>query len=180
MDGNQRFATGKNHHRTYSLEDLHEIALVQQPIAAVISCSDSRVVPETIFDQELGSLFVTRVPANVASESARWMIEIAVGDFEVPLVVVLGHSGCLAVRQIVEGQTGSGGGLRYMVQAAFQDVRFSKKESIYESTIEQNAINAARTLTSECASLFDAVRGGRTVVRSGVYDMPSGTVKLLD
>lgn len=179
MEGNERFASAENHHRTYSPADLQEIALVQEPIAAVISCSDSRVVPETIFDQELGSLFVTRVPANVASESAKWMIDIAVGEFKVPLVVVLGHSGCLAVRQVVEGKIGSGGALRYLVQSAFQDARYARQEPIYEATIDQNALNAARQLQSDSSALHEAVRQGITQVIAGVYDMPTGVVRLL-
>jgi len=83
LDGNRRFAENKNEHRTYSAEHLEELAVVQTPKAAVIACSDSRVVPEQLFDQPLGSLFVSRVPANVASDGTKWMIDIAVGEFKV-------------------------------------------------------------------------------------------------
>lgn len=180
LEGNQRFVAAKNHHRVYDPDDLDEIAHIQEPFAAVVACADSRVVPEVLFDQELGSLFVSRVPANVASDGTKWMIDIAVGEFKVPLVIVLGHTGCLAVRQIVEGQSGPGGGLRHRVQTAFQDVRLKHRQPVYEATIEQNALNTANDLVHECPPLASAAREGRTKVVAALYDMPSGEVRLLE
>jgi carbonic anhydrase len=180
LEGNQRFVAAENHHRTYEPEDLVEIAHVQEPFAAVVACADSRVVPEVLFDQELGSLFVSRVPANVASDGTKWMIDIAVGEFKVPLVVVLAHTGCLAVRQIVEGLSGPGGGLRHRVQTAFQDVRLARLEPVYEATIEQNSLNTVKDLLAECPPLHQAVRDGKTRVVAALYDMPSGEVRILE
>src|SRR4051812_21589419 len=123
LEGNQRFRTGQSKHYRYPDDHRVQLATDQKPIAAVVACADSRVVPEIFFDQPLGTLFVSRVPANVASDSAKWMIDIAVGEFEVPLLLVLGHSGCLAVRQVLEGKSGSGGLLRTMVQTAVTRVQ---------------------------------------------------------
>lgn len=180
LEGNRRFVASKNHHRTYEPGDLTEIATVQEPIAAIVACADSRVVPEVLFDQELGSLFVSRVPANVASDGTKWMIDIACGEFRVPLVIVLGHTGCLAVRQIVEGLSGPGGGLRHRVQTAFQDVRLARREPVYERTIEQNALNTVKDLLAECPPLSHSVLKQETRVVAALYDMPSGVVRLLD
>lgn len=180
IEGNRRFAAGQSQHRIYETDDLVEISHVQQPFAAIVACMDSRVVPELLFDQELGSLFVSRVPANVASDGTKWMIDIAVGEFHVPLVVVLGHTGCIAVRQIVEGLSGPGGGLRHRVKNAFQDVRLARREPVYEMTIEQNALNTAKDLYAECPPLSHAVREGTTLVKAAIYDMPSGEVRWLE
>lgn len=179
-EGNIRFAAGKSVLHAYSDQELETIAIVQKPIAAIVACADSRVVPEVLFDQELGSLFVSRVPANVASDGTKWMIDIAIGEFHVPLVVVLGHTGCLAVKQIVDGVSGPGGGLRHRVKSAFQDVRLARREPVYECTIEQNALNTAKDLMMECPPLSHAVKEGTTLIRAGVYDMPSGLVRWLD
>src|SRR5215469_11066890 len=96
MEGNKRFTSKGNKHRTYETHHLSSLAKSQSPIAAVVACVDSRVVPEMIFDQPLGSMFVSRVPANVASDSAKWMIDIATGEFDVPLIMVMAHTGCVA------------------------------------------------------------------------------------
>jgi len=179
-EGNLRFASGQSVLHAYTDQELETIAIVQQPIAAIVACADSRVVPEVLFDQELGSLFVSRVPANVASDGTKWMIDIAIGEFHVPLVVVLGHTGCLAVKQIVDGLSGPGGGLRHRVKSAFQDVRLARREPVYECTIEQNALNTVKDLVMECPPLSHAVKEGKTLVKAGVYDMPSGLVQWLD
>src|SRR5580704_746020 len=103
LAGNNRFRMGKGRSYVYSPDHLKALAANQKPIAAVIACSDSRITPEIVFDQPLGALFASRVPGNVASDSAKWMLELAVGEFHVPLVMVMGHSGCLAVGQLLDG-----------------------------------------------------------------------------
>src|SRR2546421_9902116 len=96
--GNERFRSGNGGQHPYSPANLEILASTQQrPIAAVLACSDSRVAPEIIFDQPLGGLFSSRVPGNCVADSARWALEMAVVDLEVPLVVVLGHTGSLAI-----------------------------------------------------------------------------------
>lgn len=179
MEGNRRFTTAVNAHQTYTTEALTALAQSQSPIAAVIACSDSRVVPERIFDQPLGSLFVSRVPGNVASDGTKWMIDIAVGEFKVPLILVLAHTGCLAVKQIVEGRDGPGGMLRYRVQSALHDAASLGRHNLYERTIDQNARKTVQDLIAESYMLNDAVREGRIDIRAARYDMPSGKVILL-
>lgn len=119
-DGHRRFREGTPQAKAYTPDDLERIATRQKPVAAVVACSDSRVAPEIVFDQPLGSIFASRVPGNVASDSAKWMLELAVSELHVPLVIVLGHLGCLAVGQILEGRSGPGGALRLDVQKAVQ------------------------------------------------------------
>lgn len=179
MEGNRRFVQRQNSLQTYTTDDLTQLSVAQFPKAAIIACSDSRVVPEMLFDQPLGSLFVSRVPANVASDGTKWMIDIAVGEFKVPLILVLAHTGCLAVRQIVEGKEGPGGSLRYRVQAAFHDVALRGRENLYERTIDENARKTVDDLISESHVLADAVRAKKIEIRAARYDMPTGQVVML-
>lgn len=179
LEGNRRFVSGKPRNWTYRQDQLHSLSQAQSPKAAIIACVDSRVSPEIIFDQPLGSVFVSRVPGNVASDSAKWMIDIAVGELNVPLLVVLGHSGCLAVGQIVEGKSGSGGLLRFKVQSAVQRAR-SLPGDLYTNAVEENARQTVEHLADESWTFRDAMRAGQTSAVAAYYDMPTGVVKLLD
>lgn len=179
LEGNQRFIEGRNTLRTYSVSHLEMLAQSQTPKAAIIACSDSRVVPEKIFDQPLGSLFVSRVPANVASDGTKWMIDIAVGDMNVPLILVLAHSGCLAVKQIVDGKDGPGGSLRYKVQSALHEASSKGQDDLYNRTIDENARKTVSDLIAESSMVRNAVRENGLTIRAARYDMPTGRVVML-
>lgn len=180
LEGNRRFVDERNHHRKYTGGHLEKLAAGTQPIAAIVACVDSRVVPEVLFDQPLGSMFVSRVPANVASESALWMIDLAVGEFHVPLVMVLGHTGCVAVKQIIEGKSGPGGLLRFKVQAAATQARLKDPPDLYPATIQANAKHSLDELMRDSYLLRDSVRDGTCSAVAAVYDMESGVVSVLD
>lgn len=98
MAGNARFLSGA----PLPVPDRarrEELADGQHPFAVVLSCVDSRVVPEVLFHQEPGCIFVARVPGNALCETSVASIDFAVGRFSVPLVFVLGHSQCIALRE---------------------------------------------------------------------------------
>ena len=180
MEGNRRFVAAKSEHRQY--QDHHRVRMTEdvKPFAAVVSCVDSRVVPEVLFDQPLGSLFVCRVPANVASESALWMIDIAVGEFNVPLVVVLGHTGCVAVKQILDGKSGPGGLLRFKVQTAASQARLKNPTDLYRATVTANAKHTIEELKQDSYHLRDAIRAEKCSAVAGVYDMATGVVDVFE
>lgn len=100
--GNQRFIKGELKHRTF--DDYQQIKQQerQNPFAIILGCSDSRAPAELIFDQGIGDLFVIRVAGNIVAPSLVGSIEYAVQTFETPLVVVLGHSDCGAVKTCVQ------------------------------------------------------------------------------
>jgi carbonic anhydrase len=100
--GNTRFVTGAPRHPAQDVERRHELADGQRPIAALFGCSDSRLAAEIIFDKGLGDLFVIRNAGQVLSESVVGSIEYAVAILDVPLIVVLGHDECGAVRASIE------------------------------------------------------------------------------
>ncbi|GAA1963461.1 carbonic anhydrase [Microbacterium aquimaris] len=100
--GNRRFVAGEPHHPRQDVERRHELAAAQKPVAALFGCSDSRLSAEIIFDQGLGDLFVVRNAGQVISDSVVGSLEYAVAVLEVPLIVVLGHDACGAVRAAMD------------------------------------------------------------------------------
>ena len=104
LRGNERFVAGWPDHPNQSARRRREVSEAgQHPFAIILSCADSRVPPEIIFDQGLGDLFIVRVAGNVLDDVVLGTIEYAVEHLQVPLVMVLGHDKCGAVTAAVEG-----------------------------------------------------------------------------
>lgn len=180
LEGNRRFQEGKGTVHHLSPADIAMLAKSPEPKAAILACSDSRVTPELIFNQPLGRLFSSRVPGNVASDSAKWMLEIAVTNLKVPLVLVMGHTECLAVKQVVEGATtGSGGTLRYAVSTAVLRARSKRPADLMQQSIVENALQSMEHLISESWAVKRALETGQTSIAVGVYDVHSGQFELV-
>ena len=181
LAGNERFRNGESTRETYSLEQLKEIAQGQKPIAAIVACSDSRVAPEVVFDQPLGTVFAARTPGNVSADSVKWMIDIAVEELHVPLLLVMGHTGCLAVTQIVEGKlTGPGGRLRNQINTAISRARSRGTGDLMHYTTVENVYQTIRILCDESRELQRALSSGTTSIIGSVYDMETGRVDILE
>src|SRR3982750_354603 len=97
-EGNERFVAGKPEHPSQSIEHRASLAEEQTPTAVVFGCADSRVAAEIIFDQGLGDMFVVRTAGHVIDSAVLGSIEYAVTVLDVPLIVVLGHDSCGAVK----------------------------------------------------------------------------------
>ncbi len=100
--GNARFVAGEPRHPRQDVDTRHELAAGQRPRAALFGCADSRLAAEIIFDKGLGDLFVVRNAGQVVSESVVGSLEYAVAVLQVPLIVVLGHDACGAVRAAID------------------------------------------------------------------------------
>lgn len=100
--GNVRFVAGEPSHPRQDVEERHRLAAGQKPRAALFGCADSRLAAEIIFDQGLGDLFVVRNAGQVISDSVIGSLEYAVAVLGVPLIVVLGHDECGAVRAAID------------------------------------------------------------------------------
>lgn len=123
-EGNERFASGTSGSETLSCAVRRaETAEGQKPLAVVLGCSDSRVPVEIVFDQGLGDLFVIRVAGNIVGPSQIGSVEYALEEFETPLVVVLGHSGCGAVAATIDEITRSSGQRPRHVRAIVERIR---------------------------------------------------------
>lgn len=104
--GNARFVAGEPRHPRQGVDRRHELAGSQRPRAALFGCSDSRLAAEIIFDKGLGDLFVVRNAGQVVSDSVVGSLEYAVAVLDVPLIVILAHDACGAVRAAIDS-TGS-------------------------------------------------------------------------
>lgn len=107
-EGNRRFATGQAIHPHQDAARREEVRPGQRPFAAILSCSDSRVPPEVIFDWGVGDLFVVRTAGHGVDDVALGSIEYAVEHLGVPLLVVLGHTRCGAVTAALHGDEAPG------------------------------------------------------------------------
>ena len=180
-EGHKRFLNHETEHRHYHPHHLEELVKSPRPIAAIVACSDSRVAPEVVFDQGLGQLFVSRVPGNVASDGTKWMLEIAVSELKVPLVMVMGHTGCLAVGQSVEGKIGwAGGTLRFDVQKAVHRAKVLNQGDLYVSAVRENVALTIENLHRESYASQKAIQMGELGIVGGIYDMETGVVTLID
>lgn len=101
--GNERFVVGTTEHPHQSLEHRNSLVKKQTPYAVIVTCSDSRVVPEFIFDQGIGDLFVVRIAGNTVSKRELGSIEYAVEHLGSKLIVVMGHTNCGAVKAALGG-----------------------------------------------------------------------------
>ncbi len=115
-DGNARFVSGTATHPHQDQKRLAETVSAQHPFAIVVGCSDSRVPPEVIFDQGIGDIFVVRTAGEVMDNATLGSIEYGVEHLGAPLVVVLGHDSCGAVKAAVEGGEAEGQ-IAYLVEA---------------------------------------------------------------
>ena len=118
--GNGRYAGGNLQHPGQTTERRAELANSQYPFATVVSCSDSRVPPEIVFDQGLGDLFVVRVAGNVIDDHGLGSIEYSVDHLGVRLIVVLGHQSCGAVkaaRETIAARSKAPGHIQSLVTA---------------------------------------------------------------
>ncbi|WP_353116174.1 carbonic anhydrase [Microbacterium sp.] len=103
LAGNRRFVNGTPQHPHQDVEKRHELADGQAPMATLFGCSDSRLAAEIIFDKGLGDLFVVRNAGQVIGESIVASLEYAVEILKVPLIIVLAHDSCGAVRAAIDG-----------------------------------------------------------------------------
>lgn len=103
LDGNRRFVADEPRHPNQDVLRRKDLAAAQHPVATLFGCSDSRLAAEIIFDLGLGDLFVVRNAGQVMGESIVASLEYAVAVLEVPLIVVLAHDSCGAVRAAIDG-----------------------------------------------------------------------------
>jgi carbonic anhydrase len=180
--GNARFVAGRSQHPDQTAARRTEVAGGQHPFAQVLACADSRVAPELLFDQGLGDLFVTRSAGQVLDKAVLGTIEFGVAEFGIPLLVVLGHSKCGAVKatmEALEKHSGASGtdvdALVAAIKPAVETVENSHPTDLLAAAVSQNVANVVQQLRSTVV-LAPAVRAGKLQVVGAVYDLTTGTV----
>ncbi len=184
LAGNERFVKGQLLNPRRSPTDFSPLAKAQYPEAVIISCSDSRVSPEILFDVGVGDLFVVRVAGNVVDGTGvtvKGSTEYAVAELNVPLVVVLGHSNCGAVKAAIQhidardSLPGAINGLVELIKPAVLQSRGQPGDPL-ENAIIQNVKNGVVRLDGLQPILGPRVKEGKVKVIGAVYDLKTGAV----
>jgi carbonic anhydrase len=183
IDGNQRFVDGNLTSFSNLAQDREGVAGGQSPFAVIVSCSDSRVPPELVFDQTVGQLFVVRTAGQVIDEAARGSITYGVDILKAPLLVVLGHSGCGAVEAAIaaiQGQPIPGYAYRFAegIGPAVQRV-IDEPGDLLDNAIRANIEMGVEQLRTAEPDLTAAVSSGTLTITGGYYDLASGEVSFL-
>jgi len=178
-NGNQRFVDNKSTRPRQDKARRDDLcAHGQAPLAAILSCSDSRVPVELVFDQGFGDVFVIRVAGNVPGVDEMGSIEYAVKHLGVPLVVVLGHTNCGAVQAAVKeaDEPGALGQLLARLKPVVQSVADLPPEKKVSAAVRNNVEQGVKQLTSQSPTLAKAVQEGRTKIVGAVYQIEDGRV----
>src|SRR5438876_4507000 len=159
-----------------------ELTKSQHPFAVIVSCSDSRVPPEIVFDQGLGNLFVLRVAGNVINDESLGSIEYAVDHLAVRLIVVLGHQRCGAVKAAKETIAAKGVAPAHIqsLVAAIKPAVESTLNGDLDDTIKANVKDVVDALGSSTPILKGKVDAGDVQVIGGYYSLDTGAVTFLD
>lgn len=178
--GNARYVKGELKHPHTDPKRRDELTDAQHPFAVILSCADSRVVPELLFDQGLGDLFVIRVAGNVAKDKVFGSIEYAVKYLNSKLIVVLGHESCGAVNASL-GDTDPGGHIGSIIEKIKPAVYMARrmKGDLLTNAIKVNAQIVGEELKETKPIISDAVKSAGVEVVSAYYKLSSGEVEFL-
>jgi len=172
-NGNANFVADKLDGKLQDSQRKNELANGQQPHTIVLSCADSRVVPEFTFDAGLGELFVVRVAGNIANTSSIASIEYAVAHLDSKVIIVLGHQNCGAVTAAINGGD-NGSNLNHLLAHS------SKEGASVNEVVKTNAKLNATELVNRSSIIKNAVDTGSLKVVSAYYKLDSGKIDFLD
>jgi carbonic anhydrase len=187
MDGNARFVKGQVKAAGRKPADFKPLAKAQFPEAIIVSCADSRVAPEILFDTGVGDIFVIRVAGNVVYGSGvlvKGSIEYGVAELNAPLIVVLGHSACGAVKAAIQhlhdkdSLPGAINGLVELVKPAVTQSTGMPGDPL-NNAIKKNVEIGVNRLKELEPIVGPKVKAGKVKVVGGVYDLATGAVTLL-
>lgn len=188
QEGNQRFIEGKVKHPDQELPRRKELASGQKPAAIILSCSDSRVPPELVFDQGLGDLFVIRVAGNIVDSAGMATIEYAVEHLGTRLIVVMGHESCGAVKAALTTPRGQSAGspdldiLVSTIQPALgeSDPASTTQDKTIRKPVIRNVDAVADHLLLRSKILREANEKGTLKITRAIYSLGTGKVEFWD
>ena len=195
LAGNRRFAQNKPEHPWQDRQTRESLIDSQNPDAAILSCSDSRVPPEVVFDQGLGDMFTVRTAGQVIDDGVLASLEFAVTELQVSLLVILGHEHCGAVASAVKAVDALGAQARQgddihdaisrsdsiVVRSVGSSVQQARDEEL-TSTDDVERIHVARTiedLVTRSAIIRDALHVERLMIVGARYLLTTGVVEVL-
>lgn len=173
-NGNVRFLNGTPQRNNQDATRVESLTAGQSPWAIILSCADSRVVPEIAFDTGLGELFVIRVAGNVANKSTIASIEYAVAHLGTKLIVVMGHESCGAVGAAID----NGGGSESLdhLLAEIKPAIAAAKSNDVNTVVKTNAKITAENLQERSSIITNAVANEGLEIVSAFYNLSNGSV----
>lgn len=177
MEGNERFVQDQLNHPRHTLRR-EATSSSQSPCAVILTCSDSRVPPEIIFDQGVGDLFVVRDAGNVVGPIELDSIEFAAIYLKASLILVLGHENCSAVKAVLEGNTKYIEAIADLIKPAIHESALKNGDQL-ERAIKSNVRHTVSFLERN-STLRKMIDEGKLKICGGYYDLKTGRVSLID
>ncbi len=175
--GNKRYLSGGMNASANELAKLRQQTVnSQSPFAAILSCADSRVPDEIVFNQTIGRLFVARVAGNIITPEIIGSLEYGAAELGTKAILVMGHSGCGAVKATMKGEAVPG-----QISSLFPHIQPAVDQGGHdlEATIKANAKNQAMLLSESSPVMSEMIKSGKIKVVAGYYDLASGAVTML-
>jgi carbonic anhydrase len=184
-EGNERFVAGEPEHPSQSVDHRASLAEGQKPTAVVFGCADSRVAAEIIFDQGLGDMFVVRTAGHVIDSAVLGSIEYAVTVLNVPLIVVLGHDSCGAVKatlSAIDDGAVPGGYVRDVVERVTPSILLGRRDGLTRvDEFETRHVNeTAAQLARRSTAITERLDAGTVAIAGVTYHLADGRVVLRD
>jgi len=179
IEGNQRFVAKKRLNPHQDELRIKEVASGQAPFVAILGCADSRVVPEIAFDQGIGDIFVARVAGNIAATEEIASEEYAIAVLGAPLLMVLGHERCGAVKAALEGGAFPGviESLVSAIQPAIESSEGQPGDRLTNAVKANVRLQVKRLQKSSV--IASAIQMGKLKVVGAYYDLDTGVVSLV-
>jgi carbonic anhydrase len=184
-EGNERFVAGEPEHPSQSVEHRASLAEGQKPTAVIFGCADSRVAAELIFDQGLGDVFVVRTAGQAIDSAVLGSIEYAITALNVPLIVVLGHSSCGAVKATIgaidEGAI-PGGFVRDVVERVMPSILAGRRDGLSRADEfeARHVTETLKQLVSRSSAIAERVEAGAVALAGVTYQLAEGKANLVD
>ncbi len=185
MAGNVRFSSNMCEHRNADTTRVHDTAIGQSPFAIVLACADSRLPVERVFDRGVGDVFTIRVAGNTSGPFQAGSIEYAVEHLGSPLLVVLGHSSCGAVKAAAGGGEAHGniGAMLAPIFPAVFEARTGSPDAsgdaLIDLAVRANVMRSISDLIASSPIIAEATESGSIRVVGAVYNLESGRVEWL-
>jgi carbonic anhydrase len=182
-EGNERFVAGKPEHPSQSIEYRASLADEQRPTAVVFGCADSRVAAEIIFDQGLGDMFVVRTAGHVIDSAVLGSVEYAAVVLNVPLIVVLGHDSCGAVKATLSALDDGavpGGYVRDIVERVTPSILLGRRDGMtrVDEFEARHVIETGTQLVARSTAIKERIDGGRLAIVGVTYHLADGQIAL--
>lgn len=195
-EGNSRFLKDQMQHQGQTSSKVKELIKGQHPFAVIVSCSDSRVSPEIVFDQGLGDLFSIRTAGNVMSDYEEGSVEYAAEHLHSKLIVVMGHYGCGAVKAFLDYvEKGNDDNVSEHhektadhISSIIEKLAGEEEESTvinekgdhYAPAVKANVINGVKQLRNSQPILSKLYEDKEIQIVGAIYNIESGEVEFLD